>query len=162
VKGPIRGSWRLSIGGQRASEFCHFFPASVAQSRQSTSTFCDCRDCWSASIRMSIPWRVGCNQRTVPEPSFLLELLPGAVPGVDGLKNPLVPNTRLKEKGMTRIVVFAAGVAAGVIGTLVVEKPTEVEKLRAVAAAVRKKIREILTSDQQDPDAPVHGIEGTV
>ena len=44
---------------------------------------------------------------------------------------------------MTKIVVFAAGVVVGVIGTLLVEKPKEVaEMVRAAAAAAGKKLRE--------------------
>jgi hypothetical protein len=62
---------------------------------------------------------------------------------------------------MGRILVFVAGVAAGVIGTLVVEKPKDVaERLRAAAAALRNKLREVFQPGPQEGEGPVQGNEG--
>jgi hypothetical protein len=78
---------------------------------------------------------------------------------MDRLMHPFVsPYSCAREKRMTRIVTFAVGVVAGVIGTLVVQKPKEaVEKLWAVVASARKKLREAFQSDAQEGEGPPQG-----
>ena len=87
--------------------------------------------------------------------------LPKAMPVVDRVMHLFVsPYSWAKEKRMTRIVTVAVGVVAGVIGLLVVQMPREAaEKLRAVAAAAQKRLREAFQLGQQEGEGPPQGVK---